>query len=222
MKPDNALLSHYKGHRQVCASLNMELVELLDKSDLHGAAKDLGLLQRGAMVFESKAAIPVLMDYALHGFRSRKKPPLVRYREQHLLAPQSEKALVLDALADSRYSVFQVMGSEAGYLCQCKEVFTGQDLTLVDHGLASTAAKGLLVASWVMRIPGSDCFMTTGAPIPITQPTSIVEIKKIVLKFLPLCDECGLAPSRQASLSRQITRILLRSGDLDRITYPEE
>jgi hypothetical protein len=61
MKQNETILQRYKHLREAGANLNTELIKLFDKSDWEGAAKDLGLLQRGTMVFGGEGEMDVWM-----------------------------------------------------------------------------------------------------------------------------------------------------------------
>jgi hypothetical protein len=130
--------------------LNSKLTQHLDKKEIYRDAKDLGLLRKKTLVFNSVDHASVLMDYCIHN-PSGKKSCIDLYIEQSSLEQVSDEMMMLKALRESVFSIVQVHRTENGYLCYVGDVLQDQDIVLADVGLGSSSAPGILVD--IMRSP---------------------------------------------------------------------
>ena len=201
----------YKRLRSVGKNLNAKLVRRLQKRDLHRCGKDLGLLRKGTLVFEHEDELSVLMDYCIHN-PTGKKSCVDLYIEQASLEPVSDEMMMLKALRDSFFSIIHVNGTENGYLCYAKDILRQRDIVLMDVGLGSTAQQGTLVAARLTRMPASDRYMTTGAPMSIRGRQAIDLVEWVLRKFIEPIESGTLSDTQANSIGKQVIRGLLRVG----------
>ena len=212
----------YKRLRALGKQLNSRLIQRLHKKEIYRGAKDLGLLRNKTLVFNSVDDASVLMDYCIHN-PSGKKSCIDLYIEQSSLEQVSDEMLLLKALRESFFSIVQVRRTEKGYLCYVQDVLRDQDIVLADVGLGSSSALGLLIAARLMKIPGSNYFMTTGAPMQIQDKWVIDAIDAILSNYIRPIESGNLSVTQANSLGKQVIRALLRqdNGNL-RLADPEE
>ncbi len=212
--------SRYKRLRQVGKGLNHSLVKLLGKQAINKGGKDLGILKRGTLIFDSEDEMSVLMDYCIYSHQVGKKTVIDRYLDTAQLEPVSDEMLLLKAMQDSYFSVFMMVSSEKKYLCHVKDIIRGRDLTLIDTGLAQTNIPGLPLASRVIQIPVSDKYMTTGATIPLVKDEALRRLEDIITKFAPAIDGT-FSKTQEASFAKQVIRMALKTGNLERMNYAD-
>ena len=116
LENDNDDYVRYKRLRAVSKELNSKLTQCLHKKELYRGAKDLGLLRKKTLVFNSVDHASVLMDYCIHN-PSGKKSCIDLYIEQSSLEQVSDEMMMLKALRESFFSIIQVHRTEKGYLC---------------------------------------------------------------------------------------------------------
>ena len=179
----DAEYERYKRLRAVGKNLNSELTRGLQKRDINRCGKELGLLKKNTLVFEDEDDVAVLMDYCINN-PSGKKSCIDLYIEQSSLEPVSDEMMLLKALRESFFSLFMVNRTEKGYLCHGVDILRRQDIRLMDLGLGSTAIPKTLVAARLMKMPASDYYMTTGAPIGIQNKQSIEVVGWVLRKFI--------------------------------------
>ena len=222
LENDNDDYVRYKRLRAVSKELNSKLTQCLHKKELYRGAKDLGLLRKKTLVFNSLDHASVLMDYCIHN-PSGKKSCIDLYIEQSSLEQVSDEMMMLKALRESFFSIIQVHRTEKGYLCYVGDVLRDQDIVLADVGLGSSSAPGILVAARLMKIPGSNYFMTTGAPMQIQDKWAIDAIDGILSNYIDAMESGNLSVTQANSLGKQVIRALLRqdNGTLT-LADPEE
>lgn len=205
----DAEYERYKRLRAVGKKLNAELIRGLQKRDIHRCGKDLGLLKKNTLVFDDEDDVAVLMDYCIHSPLG-KKSCIDLYIEQASLDPISDEMLLLKALRESLFSIFQVNGTEKGYLCYAKDILRQKDIVLMDVGLGSTARPNILVSARLIKIPASDYYMTTGAPIGIQGKQAIDVVEWVLKKFIQPIESGNLTHTQANSIGKQVIRVLLR------------
>jgi len=83
-------------------------------------------------------------------------------------------------------------------------------LRAVGKKLNSTAVTGTLVAARLMKIPASECYMTTGAPIGVREKQAIDVVEWVLSKFTQPIESGNLSRTQANSIGKQVTRALLR------------
>lgn len=208
--------------RAVGKKLNSELIRLLQKKDIHRCGKDLGLLKKNTLIFDSEDNLPILMDYCIHN-PSGKKSCIDVYIEQSSLEQVSDEMMMLKAFRESFFSICQVNRTEKGDLCYVEDILRRQHIVLMDVGLGSSAVPGILIAARLMKMPSSNYYMTTGAPVPIQEKQAIDAVETILRKFIHPIESGNLSHTQANSLGKQVIRLLLRQDNENtRLADPEE
>jgi hypothetical protein len=219
MLSQDDIFARYKRYREVGLSINNALVKSLAKGAMKKGGKELGILKKGTLIFDSDDEISILMDYCIHTNRTEHKTTIDRYLEKSPPDPVSDEMLILKALQDSYFSVFVVDRTEDGYLCRVRDIIYQKNLTIIDSGLGKTAVDKMLLATRIMPIPVSDMFMTTGTAIPFTKTESYSKFEHIITKFSYAIDTGTFSKSQEASLSKQVIRLLLKTKSLEQMRY---
>ena len=104
--------------------------------------------------------VPAL-DLALYGLDEEGRNAISRDLEAWPGRLDKNERCVFDAMSRSRFSVFEVAGQHAIAGIVLSDLFTDEELWLVDRGLEASAPAGLRIALRVIR--PDDFWMTTGA-----------------------------------------------------------
>jgi hypothetical protein len=199
----------YMRLRTVSKKLGAELTRLLHKKEIYRCGKELGLLREKTLIFDNENDVAVLMDYCIHN-PSGKKSCIDLYMERSSLDPVSDEIMVLKALRESFYSIFQVDRTEKSYLTYAKDILWRRSIVVIDVGFGSSAPPGVLIAARLMKMPATDYYMTTGGPM-VVQEKHAIDAVSITLSAFSESIERGDLSLRQASaIGKRITRVLLQ------------
>ncbi len=212
----------YMRLRTVNMNINSELTRLLHKKEISRCAKELGLLRKKTMVFNNEDDLSVLMDYCIHN-PSGKKSCIDVYLERSSFDPVSDEMMMLKALRESFFSIYQVNWTEKGYLCHVEDILREQNIELIDVGLGSSAPPGMLVAARLIKMPATRCYMTTGAPMLIREQHAIDAVAATLRAFARAIDGGNLSQTQANAIGKRVTRALLRQeNENTRLADPKE
>jgi hypothetical protein len=213
------LLAPYKRVREVRFNLSARLVKTLSKEVLDEAGRALGMLRKGTFVFDSEDQTAVLMDYAIYNVRRDGRNAVERYVDESPPPPGSDQSVVLQAMLKAYYSLLQIVDVEHGVGLSVRDILSGKTDFLVDIGLGSTARKGAIMATRVIRHEG---FVTTGgAGLPVP-PEAGPRIKKDLERmFPPDTDYTRLTPKQEADLAARVIRDCLAADASSHVAYAE-
>lgn len=212
-------LTRYRQLRQAGLELNNRLIETLPRDVLDEGAQKLGLLRKNTILLESEDEIAVLMDYCLHDVRRQGMTAIDRYLQTSPPPADSDEMILLQALRESRFSVYAVETTEPGVGVQVRDMLRDEPLFLTDVGLSRTAPRGLILATRVMVPDG--IAMTTGAALPIGVLPA-VERERFLSRFaaLPLHSNSEpLSPAQATELSTTLIRAARERGASSQVTY---
>ena len=124
------------------------------------------MVRRKTFVADGFEEMTLAFDLAVYSARPRKTPPVERYRRTMGFPAGSDKAIMLDAMCRSRFSLFVVTRRHAAAGLVLDDLFLRQEIWPMDEGFEATMPQGMAIAS---RVTKPDAFhMTTGAVVPIT------------------------------------------------------
>jgi hypothetical protein len=214
-------LPRYRRLRQVGLERNNRLVKTLARSARDEGGQKLGILKRNALVLDTEDEIAVLMEYCLHDVRRHGLDAIERFLNESPPATDTDEWVLLNALRGAQYSLFVVESAESGVGIHVRDLLRDETRFLIDIGLGSTAAVGMVLAARVMTPDGMG--MTTGAalPIGIMDPAERSRLMGRLRVRFPGMDFGNLSPEEASELTAAIIRTCLRRGAAERITYVE-
>ncbi len=213
-----ALLRRYRRLRVIMRDLHSELLDSVPKDTFAGCGEKLGFMVDGTLVFETEDESSVLMDYCLYDGWSGQHNAITRVLAKPPYATGSDEMLLLGAMSEARYSLFQVESVAEGFGVNCRDLLRGDGGSIVDEGLGNTAVPGVIFACRLVVLP--ELSMTTGAPLPIDTET-LEDIKSVLeggTQGIGRVDFNDLTRQKQAVLSSIIIRCALARGAPSRIT----
>ncbi len=159
------IVARYKQLRAASQKLGRKLLEGLSTEVLNEGGKKLGMLRRGTFVFDSEDETAVLMDYCIHDIRRKGRNAFEQYLAHSPPAPESDEMECLRAMQSAIYSLFRVESVLRGFGVMVRDLLSSQMILVVDLGLSSTAAPGLVFASRLLF--HEEFAITGGAALPL-------------------------------------------------------
>lgn len=203
----------YRRLRVAQKDLHSKLLKLLPNTVVQECGKALGVYYDGELVFGSMSEIDVLFDYCIYDYRWGGHNVIERYVDQ---SPESgsDQDILLKAMLQPRYSLFQIDEVVDGVGVQTRDLFRGDRGFVVDVGLSETADKGLILGLRIISPGDGRFFMTTGAGLPVDRPLLERIGTEIPDRFGKTTEEIAqMSPEKAAEFSASIIRVLL-AGDM--------
>ena len=136
-------------------------------------AKRLGLTEGRKVLLESEHEMTLAEDLATYVPRLGRSHPLDRYARAAQFAPDSDEAIVLDAMRYARFSVWRVERRHETAGLILRDVLRGEETWLVDETMEKNPPLGVEIAGRLLRPEG---FAMTAR---IVVPISPVLLKKV-------------------------------------------
>jgi hypothetical protein len=167
--------SEYKTTRTVGKELTTKIFAQLSKEEITRAAKTLGWLERGVIIFPDTNGIDIMTDFCLFELRTNDQNLVQRYLSSSELL-EGERSL-LSAMTGAFNSCFQVISTngERGQVYVRDLLNQNNSVTFTDYGLSKSLMSGTLIYTRLISLP--NFFMTSGVVFPFSS-----EHKKIILK----------------------------------------
>lgn len=171
-------------------------------------------------MFNSEHEMPILLDYCLYTDGRGGKTAIERYLEGNSPPESSDQMILLRAMRNSHYSVFEVKSIQRGRGATLFDMLRDEEFLLMDVGIGSTAVPGMFFAGRVL--PVGEYFLTSGAFIPLSPDFFMSTVMPALKKYWPNTpsdEPVVLDPSQEAAFSAQIIRAALRKGQLEMVAY---
>ena len=165
------VLTRYRRLRAISTRHHSEALRFVPRSTLLEQARRLGLTMGKTLVAESMAELTLAFDLCLYTAAPGRSRGIDRYARSAGAAPGSDEEVMLQAMRQARFSIWQVerLHETAGLLVQ--DLMREECIWLVDESLEQTAPAGLTLA---MRVSTPDAFaMTSGVIVPVD--TELIE-----------------------------------------------
>jgi hypothetical protein len=159
------ILTRYRRLRQISKEHHHAVLGIIAPDVLLDWAKRLGLTEGKKVVLESEHEMTLAEDLATYLPRPGRSHPLDRYARAAQFSPDSDEALVLEAMRHARFSVWRVeRGHEtAGLILQ--DIMRGEETWLVDETMEKTPPLGVEIAGRLLRPEGFA--MTARIVVPV-------------------------------------------------------
>lgn len=167
------ILSRYRRLRQVSKEHHHAVLDIIAPDVLLDWAKRLGLTEGRKVLLESEHEMTLAEDLATYVSRLGRSHPLDRYARAAQFAPDSDEAIVLDAMRYARFSVWRVERRHETAGLILRDVLRGEETWLVDETMEKNPPLGVEIAGRLLRPEG---FAMTAR---IVVPISPVLLKKV-------------------------------------------
>jgi hypothetical protein len=217
MEDHDRILPLYRRYREISSRLATSLLHTLGKDVFEQGAQELGMFRRGAVVLDSEADMDILADYCVHDYRVDGRNSVERYLETTPPPAGSEEELVLKAMADAYYSVFEIKDKVRGAGATMFDLLRGETRFMADVGLGTTATIGMALAVRVFPLP--DFLMSAGAAIPFQANQLPIVAREVNRLFGAGTDLSSLTKQQQGRLASFLIRLGRGANMTSRIRY---
>jgi hypothetical protein len=160
------VLTRYRRLRQISKEHHHAVLAIIAPEVVVDWAKRLGLTQGRTVVLESEYEMTLAEDLATYLPRPGRSPPLERYARAVQFAPDSDEAIVLEAMRHARFSLWRVerRNETAGLIL--RDLLHSGEICLVDETMEKNAPLGVQMAARLLRLEGFA--MTARMVVPVT------------------------------------------------------
>jgi hypothetical protein len=205
-------VERYRRLRALTADLNQRIMKAIPRRALDEVGEAIGIRRDGILVFDSMDMTSVLVDCCLYDWFQDGKNVVQRYAEAHPPKPGTDEGYLLQACLQAKYRVLVVQSAATGAGLYCQDVLNNEGLFLVDLAL-SQSAKHANAAFATRTIPLGECWMTSGAGLPINSKKAALDALARIAGGKPQLLE---GPGNVALL---IVRACLAAGAADHVSY---
>ena len=190
-------LRRYKRLRQIGVGLMGAITRSLPKDLILQAARDLRLLdKKGRIVCDTEDETSFIMDRAIHDIPWPEQRYIEIYYQNEAAKLSLDQQAYLRAHIQPVFLLYQVLKVSRGRGVWLVNLFSPEEFFLMDTGLGTTAEKGCLLASRVIRLDGI-CF-TSG----VTMPFGPEHKKRLTSHFASLAEDKEGAGSWERLMQR--------------------
>jgi hypothetical protein len=159
------VLTRYRRLREISKRHQTEAVRYVPHSALLDQARRIGLAVGKTLVAESMDELTLAFDLALYTAPPGRSRGIERYARSAAVSVGSDEEVVLQAMRQARFSVWQVERRHEAVGLVVHDLMRENSLWLVDESLEQTAPEGMSVA---MRVIMPEAFaMTCGVIVPV-------------------------------------------------------
>jgi hypothetical protein len=157
-------LYQYRALRTVANAHNGAGLELVSRKTFLENARTIGLAHGDVLTLESEDELTMVYDLCLHTARPGRSRAIDRFAHATSFAAGSDEALVLAAMQQARFSIWQVMEyHHEGGLVVCDRL-RGGEAWLMDEAMTASCKPDFQFAGRLF-MPG-DFAMSTGVLVP--------------------------------------------------------
>ena len=129
------VLARYRHFREISKQHHSAALDFLSKDAIISQARRLGLAQGKTLVLDSMDDLNLAFDLAIHTAPKDRSRAIDRYARAARLAPETDEALVLEAMRRARFSIISSVRRHTVAGLIVKALFRGFEFWLVDEGL---------------------------------------------------------------------------------------
>ena len=210
------VLARYRRLREISKRHHHELLNFVSRGALLHQAQRLGLARGKTFILDDMDELSYAFDLAIHTAPPDRSRAIDRYARSARLDPQSDEALVLEAMRRARFSILAVERRHETAGLIAIDLVRRTEVWLVDIGLESCMPKGSVMAT---RLFAPERFsMTAGANVPFELEDMLPDVADLLprLSCKPLHE---LIDDRR--FAEAIYRAALAGGIMARVKYQD-
>jgi hypothetical protein len=158
------LLTRYRRFREIGKQHHSAVLKFLSKDAVISQARRLGLAQGRMLVLDSMDDLNLVFDLLIYTAPKDRSRAIDRFAKAAQLAPETDEALVLEAMRHARFSIIACARRHAVAGLIVKDLFRGIECWLVDESLESSLPEGAMVATRLYPLQGFT--VTAGVLVP--------------------------------------------------------
>jgi hypothetical protein len=207
------LLARYRRFREIGKQHHSALLKFLTNDAIMSQARRIGLAQGKTLVLDSMDDLNFVFDLLIYTAPKDRSRAIDRFARAAQLAPETEEALVLEAMRRARFSIiFCVRRHEVAGLI-VNDLFRDQEFWLVDENLESSLPDGTVLATRLYTLEGFA--MTAGVLVPLD-----IDLIEDAFAHTPqLLRKEHEEVINDRRFAEAIYRAAITSGMIDQVTY---
>jgi hypothetical protein len=159
------LLARYRRFREISKQHHAAVMKLLATDAVISQARRLGLAHGKTLVLDSMDDMNLVFDLLIYTAPKDRSRAIDRYARSAQLAPESDAALVLEAMRRARFSILACERRHPVAGLIVKDLFRGTECWLVDEGLERSMPDESMLATRLYPLDGFT--MTAGVLVPL-------------------------------------------------------
>src|SRR6266446_5859631 len=171
--------------------------------------------QGKTLVLDSMDDLNLVFDLLIHTAPKDRSRAIDRYARAARLAPETDEALVLEAMRRARFSVFTMVRRHTVAGLIVKDLFRGFEFWLVDEGLESSLPDEAVLATRLYTLEGFA--MTAGVLVSLD-----IELIEYAIADTPQLLRKGQEEAiNDRRFAESIYRAAVASGIMERVAYQD-
>jgi hypothetical protein len=159
------VLARYRQLRKISKRHLSDAMKFLSQDAVLHHARRLGLARGKTVILDTMDEITLAFDLAIHTAPDGRSRAIDRYARSARFAPESDEALMLEAVRDARFAVVMVERRHPSVGLIVTDLYRNIELWLVDEGLEISLPSGTAFATRYYS-PGR-FVMTAGVGMPV-------------------------------------------------------
>ncbi len=160
------ILTRYRRLRQISKEHHQAVLDIIALDVVLDWAKRLGLAQGRTVVLDSEHEMLLAEDLATYLPRLGRSHPLDRYARAARFAPDSDEAIVLEAMHHAHFSLWHVERRHETAGLILRDLLRGGEIWLIDEAMEKNARLGMEMAARLLKLEGFA--MTARIIVPVT------------------------------------------------------
>jgi len=209
-------VQRYQQLRQLSRRLMSVLTKTIPREAYQEIGSALGIMRKNTIILDTLDVSSVLMDSCLFDWIKGGKNLVEKYVEAHPPARGTDEHFLLQAFCRAKHRLLMHRATSPGAVTYWSDVFSGESIALMDIGLSQTMARGFQGLLAARTVPLGDCWMTTGAALPIGDRKTAEMVLKTIERGNLFVDRTSVGEHK---LATAIIRACLDSGAAEHIRY---
>ena len=165
LRSRSEVIARYRQLRRISKVHSTEAADRVSPALFLQQARRLGLVAGNTIVLDDMDALTFVQDLVNYTAPAGRSRAIDRYAKAARLAPESDEAVVLDAMCRARFVIGEVVRRHEAAGLILRDVARGEEVWLMDEGMEKSMPDGALLATR-MYAPES-FFMTAGLFVPL-------------------------------------------------------
>ena len=207
------ILTRYRRLRQISKEHHQAVLDIIAPDVVLDWAKRLGLTQGRTVILESEHEMLLAEDLATYLPRLGRSHPLDRYARTAQFAPDSNEAIVLEAMRHARFSLWRVERRHETAGLILRDLLRDEEIWLVDEAMEKNPPRGVEMAARLLQ-PESFA-MTVRIIVPVTPDL----MDEVFDRAAALRQAQGDALARDPRFAIGIYRAAVATGTMDSVRF---
>ena len=208
------VLTRYRHFREINKQHHSAVLNFLPKDTVISQARRIGLAQGKTLVLDSIDDLNLVFDLLIYTAPKDRSRAIDRYARAARLAPETDEALVLEAMRRARFSIISSVRRHTVAGLIVKDLFRGFEFWLVDEGLESSLPDDAVLATRLYTLEG---FAMTAGLVPLD-----IELIEYAIADTPQLLRKGQEEAiNDRRFAESIYGAAVASGIMERVAYQD-